>query len=376
MVLSLSGDHVLKYSVIPSRLASVLASLLLAGSASADPYPPLDHFSFEAGGVVREYFVHAPEAQEGPLPVVLAIHGYTSTATGFAAFHDLVQHADANGYIVVFPQGTHFLAEEANGSAYRVTSWNMLAGAVPDPEAGPQCVADADNYPCPPDCGSCGRCTWASCGDDLAYFETLLDQVARDYSTEPRRYYALGMSNGGMMTLRLGCSMSDRLAAIAPIDAQMPAGYECVPDTDLPMIHLSGGNDNVVRPDGEPSGDGFIYASVDATVGAWARALECSSGPRTWRTDASGRAGLSCNAYSNCAAAGHEVVSCVDPDETHNWPGRRPGGAWPTCVTSQQGEVMPEQRRCEERTETGPHLGMDLVWEFFARYDSPNAAED
>jgi poly(3-hydroxybutyrate) depolymerase len=347
---------------------TILAAGMLPDAAATDNYPPLDRYSFAQDGVEREFFVYAPEGASSEMPVVLAIHGYTSTATGFAAFHDLREHASEHGYIVVFPQGTHFVSENAEGP-YRVTSWNLLGNAKPDPAAGPQCIEGADRYPCPPECGRCGRCTWASCHDDLAYFDTLLDMVASTYRTDRNRYYALGMSNGGMMTLRLGCERSRLFAAIAPIAAQMPEGYLCRPDTLLPMLHLSGGKDDVVRPDGKPSEDGFLYESVDDTTAAWALALECEGGPQPWETELSRDAGFTCSAYSQCAAGESAVILCSDPDETHNWPARRPGGAWPTCVTSQQVETLPEQRLCEPRLETGPHRGMDVIWEFFQRFE-------
>jgi polyhydroxybutyrate depolymerase len=359
----LTVQIILKISIVVALLTSLTPTIVIG-----DPYPPLEHHTFRYDGIVREYFVHVPAGHSDKLPVVFAIHGYTSTATGFAVFHDLREHANENGYIVVYPQSSHFVDTSADGP-YRVTSWNMLGDVAPDPEAGAQCVADADRYPCPPECGTCDRCGWASCNDDLGYFEKMLDEISSNYKTDRRRYYALGMSNGGMMTLRLGCSMSDRFAAIAPIDAQLPAGFDCEPSTRLPMIHLSGGKDNIVRPDGMPSGDGFVYVSAADTASTWAHALQCESGPIEWNTPSSNRAGLTCTAYNACAIDGQEVVSCVDPDETHNWPGKRPGGAWPTCVTSQQKETMPEQRLCEPRVEHGPHLGMDLVWEFFSRFE-------
>ena len=350
-----------------AAILCVLASGLLCLNAFADPYPPLDRQTFVHDGVEREYFVHAPSGRTGELPVVLAIHGYGSTATGFVVFHDLNEHADRNGYIVVYPQGSHFAATNEQGR-YRVTSWNMLGNAVADLSRGPQCTADADSYPCPPECGDCDRCGWASCYDDLGYFSKLLDELEAKYTTDRARYYALGMSNGGMMVLRLGCSLSGRFAAIAPISAQMPAGFDCGPSTALPMLHLSGGLDDVVRTDGKPSGDGFVYLSSAKTAASWAAALNCEGTVSAWKTDESQLAGLVCTAHTNCGVPGQEVVSCVDTDETHNWPARRPGGAWPTCVTSQQAASMPEQKLCEPRTDYGPHRGMDLIWAFFSRY--------
>ena len=78
-------------------------------------------------GIEREYFVHVPEGIELPAPVVYAVHGYTSTATGFEAAHSMNPHADDNGYIAVYPQGSHFGIDGPMGFSYRVTSWNDLA---------------------------------------------------------------------------------------------------------------------------------------------------------------------------------------------------------------------------------------------------------
>jgi polyhydroxybutyrate depolymerase len=345
----------------------VLAAWLQACAAD-DPYAPLEHRTFVHDGVVREYFVHVPPGREDDLPVVFAIHGYLSTATGFAAYHDLRSHADENGYIVVFPQSSHFVADSDQGPQ-RITSWNLRGEAVPDPEAGPQCSTDAVRYPCPPECGECDRCGWMSCHDDLGYFEELLHHLGSNHRTDTDRYYAMGVSTGGMMALRLGCSLAGRFAAIASVIGQLPAGYNCGPDAQLPMLHLYSANDSAVRPDGKPADDGFIYASATATARVWAEALHCERGPDAWASSGSRLAGLECTAYRDCAVSGHEVVSCAAPGHDHHWPGKRPGGAYPTCVTSQQSGTMPEQSLCEARTDYGPHRGMDVVWEFFERFE-------
>jgi poly(3-hydroxybutyrate) depolymerase len=308
-----------------------------------------------------------PASGKSSFPVVIALHGYNSTATGFAAFHDLGAHADENGYIVVIPQGTHFVHQSESGPG-RITSWNMMGDAVPDPSAGPQCLADAQRYPCPPDCGSCNRCSWASCGDDYGYFQRLLDELMDQFPIDPDRIYVLGVSNGGMMALGLGCAMSGRFAAVAPIDAQMPEGFICAPDEPLPMLHISGGKDEVVPSDGSPSADGYLYESAIETGEQWASAMVCGPNSAVWQSPEAQAIGLECRAWSGCEAPGQEVVMCLDPDESHNWPGRRPDGPWPTCVTSQQRSTMPERKICEPREGYGPHLGLDLIWSFFRRF--------
>lgn len=322
-------------------------------------------------GIEREYFVHVPTGVEEPLPVVLAIHGYTSTATGFEAAHDLNPHADQNGYIVVYPQGSHFSVEEPNGSTYRVTSWNDLAANLDPKPEGPHCVDDAAEYPCPAECGTCNRCAWTSCYDDVGFISKVIDEVQLEFTTDPRRYYLLGVSNGGMMALRLGCNLSARFAAIAPIIAQLAPGYACGPSVDLPMLHLYGGQDNTVRFDGLPGGDGFVYTTAARSTEVWAEAMSCKAGPASWKNEYSQKIGLACSAWSDCATVDHEVVSCMDPEGGHEWPGQRVVSVPPTCVTPEQYLAIPGQEHCPESDGELMRDGMDLVWDFFNRYRRP-----
>ncbi len=360
--------------------AFVLAALLVFGCA-ADENPsapdedgqPLLRRVIVHDGVEREYFVRVPVNSKEPMPVVLAIHGYTSTATGFEAAHGLEPHANANGYLAVYPQGSHFPVETPDGGSYRVTSWNDLAANLDPRPEGPHCVADATEYPCPPECGSCNRCAWTSCYDDSGFIAKVLDAVEAEFETDPERYYMLGVSNGGMMTLRLGCNLSARFAAIAPIIAQLAPGYACGPSVSLPMLHLYGGKDNTVRYDGLPGGDGFIYTTPERTMEVWAAAMSCNKGPASWENEYSNAMGLVCTAWSDCEVPEHEVISCMEPGGGHDWPGQRIETMPATCVTPEQYESMPDQARCPEPDGEVVQAGMDLVWNFFERYRRPAA---
>lgn len=319
-------------------------------------------------GIEREYFVHVPPRITYPAPVVYAVHGYTSTATGFEAAHNLNPHADEKGYVVVYPQGTHFVVDSAGGQRYRVTSWNDLAANMGPAAEGPHCVEDAFNYPCPPECGECNRCAWTGCYDDLGFFEKMLDEVHAEFSTDAKRTYLLGVSNGGMMALRLGCNLSERFAAIAPIIAQLAPGYACGPSVDIPMLHLFGDADDTVRFDGKPGADGFVYTSAEKTAKVWADHLSCDTGPAPWENDFSRTVGLNCIAYADCRIAGQEVVSCVQPGGGHNWPGQEMRSVSATCVTVQQQESIPDQALCPDAGDEVKRAGMDVVWDFFSRY--------
>jgi len=51
--------------------------------------------------------------------------------------------------------------------------------------------------------------------DDVAFIGIVLDDLATVVNVDPKRVYATGMSNGGMMCYRLAAELSDRIAAIA-----------------------------------------------------------------------------------------------------------------------------------------------------------------
>ncbi|MGI9262482.1 MAG: hypothetical protein ACR2QR_10630, partial [Woeseiaceae bacterium] len=140
---------------------SLWLALLLLGACTAGEQVPVMTASDDSmlrrtmqhDGIEREYFVHVPDGAGVSAPLVVAIHGYTSTATGFEAAHNLNPHADTNNYIIVYPQGSHFAIDTPNGPGNRVTSWNDLAANLGPRSDGPHCIDGATQYPCPPECG-------------------------------------------------------------------------------------------------------------------------------------------------------------------------------------------------------------------------------
>ena len=204
-------------------------------------------------GIEREYFVHVPAAKtQQERPAVIALHGYRSSATGFEAVHGLNRHADLENFIAVYPQGSHFVADDGDYSGSRITSWNDLAGNAPPSGETPHCETDHNVYPCPPECGSCEGCAWTACYDDIGFLERVIDEVLIDYPIDAERVYLLGVSNGAMMALQLACQHPQRFAAVAAIIGQLGAGQACAPEAGMPLIHLGSKDDTYVPIDGSP----------------------------------------------------------------------------------------------------------------------------
>ena len=52
--------------------------------------------------------------------------------------------------------------------------------------------------------------------------------------------FATGQSNGGMMTYQLGASLSNRLAAVAPISGSMHWNHLVTPQSPIPVFAVTG----------------------------------------------------------------------------------------------------------------------------------------
>ena len=81
-------------------------------------------------------------------------------------------------------------------------------------------------------CAKCWRgsrgATWVLIGlsviglANTGFISALIDSLTADLNIDTTRVYATGMSNGAFMTYTLGCELSDRIAAIAPVAGGSP----------------------------------------------------------------------------------------------------------------------------------------------------------
>ncbi len=274
----------------------------------------------QVGELQRDYRLHLPTgySPETATPLVLVIHGYTGTAAELENEQtSFSRHADEQGYVVVYPQATGF---EVDGRM--ITSWNDLAcNASPGPE-GSTCTDDADDYPTPPECGEPRECDWCSCHDDVGFIAGLLDELEAMLCLDLNRVYAIGMSNGAMFAHRLGCDLSGHFAAIAPVGGTLARGFNCAPGPSpkISMINFYGTRDTVVRFDGTPSEDGFLYTPTSQVMAAWAgpESQQCGSEESSYPTPKDGMQGFRCVQRAGCAT-GAEVVDCAW-DGGHDWP--------------------------------------------------------
>jgi polyhydroxybutyrate depolymerase len=136
-------------------------------------------------GIIRTFLLHVPPDYSvvNEIPLVVALHGYTSSATDFENGSRLSDKADEAGFIVVYP----------NGLAYPWTSSN------------PQAWNAGSQYE-----------EWTRGTDDVGFIDDMIELIKRHYSIDASRIYVTGHSNGSRMTYRVGFELSLRSDGLRP----------------------------------------------------------------------------------------------------------------------------------------------------------------
>jgi polyhydroxybutyrate depolymerase len=290
--------------------------------AEQSPLNPGDHIrKLQVDGRTRSYLVHVPPKLDPkqPMPVVLAFHGAMTNGPIMAFSSGLSAKADEAGFIVVYPNGT------GKGDMFLV--WN--AGGWHGPKA--------EELP-----------------DDVKFVTALLDDLAKVVIVDPRRIYATGMSNGGMMCYRLAAELSQRIAAIAPVSGTM-AVEKCRPRRPVPVMHFHGTDDKLVPFEGPAQRTAKVLAfkSVEETIRTWAKIDGCPRKPKITKLPHKADDGTSVERKTyGPGKEGAEVILYVIHGGGHTWPGRK----WPVPWLG---------------TTTKDISASDLMWEFFKRHPMP-----
>jgi len=280
------------------------------------------------GRAGRAYDLHLPKGYDGsPMPLVINMHGLVSNAMQQPQVSAMTKVADDNGFIVAYPSG-----------AGSLNSWN----------AG-DCCEFADTT-----------------RDDVAFITAVIDDIASVVCVDPSRIYAAGFSNGGFMAQRLGCELSDRIAAIASVSSVLGIPPEdCKPTRPMPLMMLNGTSDPLVQyKGGQPTGWSLIFPgstpptfrSVDETATFWLKQNGCSEA-----TERSFEKGDTiCDTHKECDG-GSEFTLCTIDGGGHAWPGgdNSPFGAALPLIQTFLGKVSTSMNGSQE------------IWDFFKRHPLP-----
>jgi len=266
-------------------------------------------------GVDRTYVVHLPRGydEKQHYPVVVLLHGANQQADDMERLTRFNELADKDSVIAVYPNSLH-------------GSWNFgVTETVKVYRRGPYGRPGwgyPRRYPPPPREGERERQRPAR-ADDIDFFNRMLDRLATRYSVDTTRIYFSGLSEGGFMTMKVGCGLSDRVAGIATVGAAMPKTMICVPSRPLPVIMINGTSDPVVKYDGGVGKHGRVHTiSVEDTAKQWAKLNRCSEKPEKGKLPERVKGGMETkiDTFTGCSENAEVALYSVK-GAGNTWPG-------------------------------------------------------
>ena len=311
-LLALSSLHAWSEGPIRERLRE-LRETRQATTADHQPLTAGDYtFQLEHQNQTRQYMVHVPKQYNPQLatPLVLSLHGgggnmrYQATEE----YYHLISKSEQAGFIAVFPNGYSRLRSG------KLATWN----------AGICCGKARDTQ-----------------SDDVGFIERVVAEMKTKANIDPKRVYANGMSNGGMMSYRLACELSDTFSAIAAV-AGTDGTQHCKPAKPVSILHIHALDDDRVLfhgGSGVKSQTHADFVSVPETIQKWVSLNTCNLTPQRVLEVK----GAYCELYQGCQQHA-QVKLCVTETGGHAWPGgsKVRGGAGTTAINAN-----------------------DLIWDFY-----------
>jgi polyhydroxybutyrate depolymerase len=167
-------------------------------------------------GIERYYILHIPKTLDRtfPPPLVFVLHGGGGTAKGMNGLTKFNKVSDKFGFIVCYPDGI-----EKHWNDGRNVNITIINGKEVD---------------------------------DVKFISSLIDTLISKYNVDSSRVYCCGISNGGMMSFRLGCELNNKISAIAPVAISMSEILynSCKPGKSVPVMIIFGDEDPLVPYEG------------------------------------------------------------------------------------------------------------------------------
>ena len=271
-------------------------------------------------GNIRSFVIYIPIGYNnaGKMPLIFAIHGGSGTPEGMINIANFKTIADRDKVVLVYPAGVQ-------------NNWNDGRPTIPN-QLGI---------------------------NDVRFFNQLCDYMINNYSVDGAKIYATGISNGGFMSSRLGCELSNRIAAIVVDAATIEAttiAPNCNPGRSVPAIYIHGTTDPLVPFTGGQmtaggTAGGTILSHFQA-IDKWITINGCNTTPTIADLPNIANDGTTIKqrVYSG-GTNGSEVVSYVVLNGGHTWP-----QGYQYLNEAIIGKTSQDMNACE------------VIWTFFKRF--------
>jgi polyhydroxybutyrate depolymerase len=243
----------------------------------------------EGEGPVRTYRLHVPEGLDGPAPLVVDLHGFTSNPENHDSLSGWTDLADLEGVVVAQP---------------------AALGDLPAWETGP---------------GTPGA------AQDVAFIREVVADAAGKVAIDPLRVYASGFSNGGGLAHRLACDASDVFAAIGTVAGSYLEIAQCAAARPVPVVSFHGTADLIVPFTGLSD----VLPDVTAWAQGWADRNGCGPVPVSEQIAAD----VLRNSWGTCEGDAAVVLHVIEGGR-HTWPGSRSPGLFSATDTIDATAVM------------------------------------
>jgi polyhydroxybutyrate depolymerase len=305
-----------------------LGLLLLTGFSGSKISHGNQAGSIIVGRLNRTFLIHLPFLDfRRSMPLLIVLHGGGGNGKSMVKLTNggFDRLSDKKGFIVVYPDGID-------------KHWN-----------------DGRNE------AETGYETHEENTDDVGFISSLIDELIRKYTADPKRVYVTGMSNGAIMSYRLACELSGKIAAIAPVAGNIPENLigHCKPSKPVAVLAINGDSDPLVPYNGGevtgPFGKKKLgkVLSAHESVMFWVKNNGCSSIPLVTDEpdiDPDDGTRVQKQEYIN-GEKNSEVILYTIKGGGHTWPGGYQYlGKWIIGKT------------CRDIIAT------DVIWEFFEKH--------
>lgn len=267
-------------------IASLGGVTILSPSAGA---AETERVRITTEGERRSYYIYYPSNNQPvykPYPIIMMLHGGFSSGRVIDDVVQFQKFVDPHKIIVVYPN------------------------------------SDGDNW-------NDGRSETSSEIDDVQYLKDVISDVAAKYQGDPSRVYLAGISNGGMMTMRMACDAADSFGAFATVIANMPQDLvtSCNPGGPVSFLMVQGTEDGLVPYEGGQVervvfflGGGDIVVSAPETYQFWVDNAGCTETNETETINTVNDGSTVTKIEATCPGD-TEVIQYRMDGAGHHWPG-------------------------------------------------------